>query len=54
MKDMPTLESLGLLDLFQTDNARVIDSLELVTLCIHVWQSLQFVDQLAGLVKELD
>ena len=41
------LQLLGLLDLLQANDARVVNPLELVFLGIHVGEALQFVDQLA-------
>jgi hypothetical protein len=48
------LQLLGLLDLLQANDARVVDPLQLVFLGIHVGESLQFVDELARLNEKLD
>jgi len=48
------LQFLGLLDLLQANDARVVNPLQLVFLGIHVGEALQFVDELARLYEKLD
>lgn len=54
VEDVAALQSLGLLDLLQADDAGVVDARWQVLRCVHVWEPLELVDQGPGLEEELE
>jgi hypothetical protein len=54
MENMSALELLGLLDLFQADDAGVVNTGRQVLGCVHVREPLELVDERSRLDEELD
>lgn len=54
MKNVSTLQLLGLRDLLETDDARSIDTRSQISRSVHIWQFLQLWYQLSRLNEQLD